>query len=749
MLTTRKSLVLDQSHPTYCLLHERARYKILEGGRGSAKSYSVAEALVRIAAKNPFRILCTREFQSSIKDSVHSLLIHTIYELNLQNVFVITENSIRSTAGAEFIFKGLRHNVQEIKSMFGIMIVWIEEGQNTSKDSLEVLRPTIRDPGSEIWITFNRENDNDPVSLLADTPSTSTLSIIHKHFNYDSNPFFAGTELEAERLALLEMIEETEDDDERAQLQASYDHIWLGMPNKIVNELILAYKCIVQDFPDDLYLKAERLHFGADFGFAADPATLIRSFIYDDCLYIEYEAHGHGIELDEYPEFYDSVPGSRDWPIKADGARPETISHIRNKGFNISAAEKWQGSVEDGITHIKGFRKVIIHPRCKHTIIEKNNYRYKVDRVTKEVLPIIVDKFNHCVAHGTLITTKRGQVPIQLVTAEDSVLTRGGWKKVLWSGQTDSNREVVEIITKTGLRLVVTPDHKILCNSVFIRADEIRYNDEVLIYQETSSWKDQQPFGMMDMNGISTQIAHALQIVTTISTAFLREVQKGYMFMFGKKSTDVQCQKTILSTIKMETLSTTTPIILSVLRQSSTLKNILLKKKLISLEKISRKLMKHQNSGMLLLKVMSGIVSMPSLLQKECVNVKSWLNVLYARKNFLPQSLEPQLSIVDGNVKSKQEMNLELIASFLPASIATKNSSAINIGLEGIVVDHVLCVRAINKKEAQVYDLTVEGQHEFFANGILVHNCWDAVRYSLDGHITRGGELGMWSRLGK
>ena len=94
-------------------------------------------------------------------------------------------------------------------------------------------------------------------------------------------------------------------------------------------------------------------------------------------------------------QFYDSVPGARDWPIKGDCSRPETISYLRRQGFNIEAAEKWPGSVEDGIAHIKGFETVVIHPRCKKTLEEFRNYSYKKDRLTDEVLPIIVDKWNH------------------------------------------------------------------------------------------------------------------------------------------------------------------------------------------------------------------------------------------------------------------------------------------------------------------------------------------------------------------
>ena len=121
----------------------------------------------------------------------------------------------------------------------------------------------------------------------------------------------------------------------------------------------------------------------------------VRSFIQDDCLFIDAEAFGHGIEIDETPQLFDSIPTSRSWPIKADAARPETISYMRRKGFNIEPAEKWPGSVEDGIAHLKGFKRIVIHERCKHMQEERRLYSYKVDKITNQVLPVIVDKWNH------------------------------------------------------------------------------------------------------------------------------------------------------------------------------------------------------------------------------------------------------------------------------------------------------------------------------------------------------------------
>ncbi len=391
-LAQHTSLVDMPGHPYNDLL-KPAPYIILYGGRGSARSWTVAEALIKAARMHELRILCTREYQNSIEDSVHKLLCDTIERLGQGEWFNITKTSITSRAGAEFMFKGLHNNVKEIKSTEGVDICWLEEAQTTSKESLSTLLPTIRKTGAKIIATFNPENDTDPIwDYFVEHPPEGTIA---HHINFDQNPYFPAV-LEKQRLHALRLIDEAESDSERAQAQSDYDHVWLGETRKISNEIIFSGKYVVQEFADDLWKQAPRLLFGADFGFSQDPSTLLRMFILDNCLYIEFEAYGVGVELNEMDQFYKSIPGSDAWPIHADCSRPETISHMRGFGFNCKPADKWPGSVEDGIAHLRGFKKIIIHPRCKHTAQEAKMYRYKKDRITGEVLPVIIDKHNHC-----------------------------------------------------------------------------------------------------------------------------------------------------------------------------------------------------------------------------------------------------------------------------------------------------------------------------------------------------------------
>lgn len=368
--------------PKFKPLFKPKRYKTFHGGRGGAKSWGIARALVVMAASKRLRILCTREVQNSIKDSVHKLLKDQIEMLGLNPWFRITNETITSACGSEFLFKGLRFDPLGIKSTEGVDICWVEEAQSVSTDSWDILIPTIRKEGSEIWVSFNPGEEKDPTyqRFVLNPPDDSTTVEV----NYYDNPY------------LPETLRKEMEYCKRVDYEA-YEHIWLGKPKSISEAVIFKRRYKVEAFPDDLWQQADRLFFGADFGFANDPSTLIRMFMLGTRLYIEYEAYGVGVELDEMAQFYDSVPEVRRWPIKADNARPETISHIARQGFSIDAAAKWKGSVEDGVTYLKGFEEIIIHERCKHTADEFRLYSYKVDKKTNEILPVIVDAHNHCI----------------------------------------------------------------------------------------------------------------------------------------------------------------------------------------------------------------------------------------------------------------------------------------------------------------------------------------------------------------
>lgn len=363
------------------------RYRLLFGGRGSAKSWSVARYLVTIAAFGEYRILCTREQQNSIRDSVYRLLVDQIFLLKLEQYFIIQKDSIYSVFGSEFIFKGIKHNISEIKSMEGVNIVWCEEAEKISEESWTILIPTIRSKNSEIIVTWNPETDACATDLrfCKNSPPDCVKSLV----NYVDNPWFPNT------------LEKEMQYDKKVDFE-KYEHVWLGKYKRYADALIFKGKITVEDFitPDEV-----QLYFGADFGFSVDPSVLVRVFIANRKLYIDYEAYGVGVELTDLHQFFASVPGSNKWQIIADSQRPDTISFLSQAykakngttypGYDIRGAEKGKGSVEDGIEFLRGFEQIVIHPRCKGSIDNYSNYKWKQDRITQACLPIPVDSSNH------------------------------------------------------------------------------------------------------------------------------------------------------------------------------------------------------------------------------------------------------------------------------------------------------------------------------------------------------------------
>lgn len=314
-----------------------------------------------------------------MKDSVHAEMCNIIDEHELGWFYKYGENFIRGINGTEVIYRGLRHNYQSIKSLFGIDICLLEEAEYISEQSFRYLIPTIRKPKSEIWLVWNPERIDSATRkrFIINPPEGARIVEV----NWRDNPWFPK-ELEEERLR-----DQSRDSD-------GYLHIWEGQCVTRTDAQVYAGKWIVKDFTPQKDWDGP--YFGADWGFAQDPTVLLKMWIANKNLYIEYEAFGYQTELDDIPKLFAKIPDVGRHKIYADCSRPETISHIKHKGFNIEAAEKWQGSVEDGIEFIRGsFDKIIIHPRCPKTAEEKRLYSYKVDRLTQDVMPDVVDKHNH------------------------------------------------------------------------------------------------------------------------------------------------------------------------------------------------------------------------------------------------------------------------------------------------------------------------------------------------------------------
>lgn len=357
-----------------------ARYRGAYGGRGSGKSWGFADmALCRtVAAKT--RMLCTRELQNSIKASVLQILIDRLEAHGLQDFFDYGASFLTSTLWDEpFLFKGLRHNYREIKSTEGIDICWIEEAETTSEESFRVLFPTIRKPGSEIWLTWNSESIDAPIHqrFVVSPPDNARIAKV----NYIDNPWFP-LELELERQADMKRDPDV------------YAHVWEGECLTRTEAQVLGGKWRVERFKQPPEIDGGP-YYGCDWGFSSDPLALVRCWVNGNRLYIDAEAGGRGIEIKDTPKCFDTVPGIKEHIVRADNARPELISHMQTEGYRTVGAEKWPGSIEDGITHLRSYDAIVIHERCEKVAKEARLWSYKIDKQTGDVLPVLIDANNH------------------------------------------------------------------------------------------------------------------------------------------------------------------------------------------------------------------------------------------------------------------------------------------------------------------------------------------------------------------
>lgn len=390
---------LEGSIPASCLHIEipaalipvfigKARHRGAYGGRGSGKTRSFAlmtavRGYMLAESKKRGVILCSRELLNSLDESSLEEVKQAIKSNSiLTDYYDVGEKYVRTkNRRISYVFAGLKSNLDSIKSKARILINWTDEGDSVSEYAWRKLLPTVRESGSENWITWNPEKNGSPTDLRfrKNTPKNAIVVEI----NHQQNPWFTE-ELEVQRR-----------EDRDSMDDEVYRWIWEGEYLEKSDAQVLHGKFKSYEFEPGKDWDGP--YYGIDFGFAQDPTTGVKCWVYDSCLYVEHEGGQVELELDDTAEFLmGKCPGIENHTSRADSARPESISHLKRKGMpRIEGVKKWQGSVEDGITHLRSYREIRIHPRCKETLNEARNYSYKVDKLTGDVLPIIIDDHNH------------------------------------------------------------------------------------------------------------------------------------------------------------------------------------------------------------------------------------------------------------------------------------------------------------------------------------------------------------------
>jgi phage terminase large subunit len=379
------------------VLFKPSRYKFLRGGRGSSKSWSVARALIVLAFQGPQRILCTREIQKSIKQSVHQLLKDQIEVLGLSAFFEVLETEIRGLNGSAFYFSGLSDQTAEsIKSFEGCTRVWCEEAHTITQRSWRILTPTIRAAGSEIWATYNPELESDETHQMAVIrPAPDTISV---EMNYSDNPWFP-IELEKERIHA-----------EKTMKPDDYAHTWLGRCKPAVEGAIYFDAMSasiaagrIRQVPHDGTLKT---HVVFDLGMA-DAMTLIlvqkvsseiRVIHYiegNQRILGDYSAELRGLRLDDQAMNWGSIWLPHDGFHKRHQTGKDDASIMRGFGWDVKQVPNEH--VNTGIDRAREvFPRVYFHEKRTDRLIEcLKRYRWNISQKTGEAQHPLHDEYSH------------------------------------------------------------------------------------------------------------------------------------------------------------------------------------------------------------------------------------------------------------------------------------------------------------------------------------------------------------------
>jgi phage terminase large subunit len=370
-------------------LFEPHRYKVAYGGRGSGKSWSMARALLIKAANEPTRVLCAREIQRSIKQSVHTLLNDQIQSLGLGAFYEVLEAEIRGLNGSTFSFTGLATNtVESIKSFEGCDIVWVEEAQTVSKKSWDILIPTIRKPDSEIWVSFNPNIDTDDTykRFVIEPPENARVVKV----NYTDNPWFPEV-LEIERLHSI-------------KTNPDYENIWLGECKAAVDGAIYSNEIReaqegnrITTVPYDPMMK---VHVVMDLGWNDSMSVILCQKGISDLRIIGYIEDDHRT-LDSYSAQLKNLPYNWGTMFLPHDGQSKDFKHgisaeeiMRKLGWDIRIVPK--ADIESGIKLARmNFHRIYFDKSAQRLVECLKNYRRSINSATNEPGAPLHDEYSH------------------------------------------------------------------------------------------------------------------------------------------------------------------------------------------------------------------------------------------------------------------------------------------------------------------------------------------------------------------
>jgi phage terminase large subunit len=697
---------------------------LITGGRGSGKSFNASAFIERLTFEKSLdrsfahTILYSRYTMVSAHMSIIPEMMEKIDMDGTGKYFRATKTDIiNRRSGGRIMFRGIKtssgNQTAKLKSIHGITTFVCDEAEEwTNEQDFDKIMLSIRQKGiqNRIIIIMNPtdsnhfiykkyiENTHKLVEIDGVPVQISTHpNVLHIHTTYFDNLDHLSDEF------LKEVRQMKEDNPEK------YAHTVIGRWADVAEGAVFKKWGIVDEFPQ----WCKKVGIGLDFGYTLDPTAAVRCGIIDNALYLD--------EIDYRTNLLSSdiVKSLRPWGLNvyADSADPRLIQEIHNGGVNIYATEKGQGSILAGIDKMKDM-EVFVTRRSYNLQREQRNYVWDKDK-DGNYINQPVDKDNHCFTGETFVETINGRKRIDAISIGEYVLTSNGYQRVCKFFD-NGCRKILHIrifFSNFVVEIKATPEHK---------------------FKTTNGWKQLKDLTKTDVLYTCKSLM-GKSIVYTMEKDISLVEQNDFTEKCGNSIMGIY-QKTITSITKMKIHGIMKSAILNLSKvipmSRCTQMNKLKKRALMILKSVWTMQGHLRTSGMELMKAKNGIVN--TLKSSEKICSPKYIRVCGVEKNFSLSHSETT-SFVQTSVKQHLDTIQALTTKHENANGVERNLSQTNIAAQSsvaeVVAENMLQASEIKKIEivseevANVYDLEVENMHEFFANGVLVHNCIDASRY--------------------
>lgn len=676
----------------------------LVGGAGSGKSYSTAQYVILNRFLQKHKILVVRKTLPALRITAFDLVKSLFDKYGLKPTLNKSE-LLYTGYGSSMLFKGF-DDPEKIKS-FECDTVWVEEATDLSIDDYRQLKLRLGRSVSDAKIIFTYNPISQHHWLKKEVIDKNTdIAVMHSTYK-DNLKFLSPTYIKS----LEDLINQ----------DPNYYNIYVLGKWGVLEGIIYNNWDICKEMPQTY----EHRFYGVDFGFS-NPSAVLEMRAKENDIWIDELVYQPGLTNPELISKTEACEIDKGSCWYGDSAEPDRIKEFCEHGFNMSLSNK---EVSIGIDHVKRY-KLHITERSLNTIKEIQGYVYqKNNSLTSEKKVEQPVGFNDhaCLAKDTLIKTKRGSVPIQEIRVNDKVLTREGFKDVAWSGKT-GNLETNKYMFTNGSYLIATKDHPIFVSNNFIPLDALRYGDII------TTWKTNKLFlTVLFLEGILSLKGLVIGGITGLIQTILRKESDIYIKRYGKALME-KYQKGIIFTIKTVTLLIMQLKILIVYQLINIYQTIIKIKSMIwSIwqglgcyllhgGKQTKEKRYDQN-----LRRKHG--RKENRLQKYASNAEKNLKILQE---------EMDLFIAQTNVNRNIEETKEWIILLKYARIVGKSLKQVNMMKKDFAQENAVQLISIEKSEKQdVYNLEIDGQHEYYANGILVHNC-SALRYGVHTYFEKG-----------